>query len=66
MNVRASKQMIILSLEAVIIMKSMDLTRQNERAQAMNYTFLALGEKTCIDCHKGIAHQLPDMIRVEG
>ncbi|MEH6814854.1 MAG: NapC/NirT family cytochrome c, partial [Motiliproteus sp.] len=26
----------------------------------------ATGEKTCIDCHKGIAHQLPDMKGVEG
>jgi cytochrome c-type protein NapC len=23
-------------------------------------------EKTCIDCHKGIAHQLPDMRGVPG
>ena len=23
--------------------------------------FLFTGEKTCIDCHKGIAHRLPDM-----
>ncbi len=22
--------------------------------------------KTCIDCHKGIAHRLPDMAGVEG
>jgi cytochrome c-type protein NapC len=25
----------------------------------MHSTFLANKEKTCIDCHKGIAHQLP-------
>ena len=24
------------------------------------------GEKTCIDCHKGIAHKLPDMRGVPG
>jgi cytochrome c-type protein NapC len=23
--------------------------------------FLAKGDRTCIDCHKGIAHRLPDM-----
>ncbi|MGR9071166.1 NapC/NirT family cytochrome c, partial [Klebsiella quasipneumoniae] len=23
-------------------------------------------ESTCIDCHKGIAHQLPDMTGVKG
>jgi len=39
----------------------MDLTRQSVRAQNMHSTMLASGEKTCIDCHKGIAHKLPDM-----
>jgi cytochrome c-type protein NapC len=24
-------------------------------------TALARGEKTCIDCHKGIAHRMPDV-----
>jgi len=38
---------------------SMDFTRQSVRAQNMHSTFLASKEKTCIDCHKGIAHQLP-------
>jgi len=41
--------------------QSMDFTRQSPRAQAMHSTFLADREKTCIDCHKGIAHRLPDM-----
>lgn len=27
---------------------------------------LASGEATCIDCHKGIAHHLPDMTGVKG
>ena len=40
---------------------SMDFTRQSPRAQAQHSTALARGEKTCIDCHKGIAHRLPDM-----
>jgi cytochrome c-type protein NapC len=40
---------------------SMDLTRQSPRAARIHQTFLGTGEKTCIDCHKGIAHQLPDM-----
>ncbi|QGX40939.1 cytochrome c3 family protein [Permianibacter aggregans] len=44
----------------------MDFTRQSPRAQAMHSTALASGEKTCIDCHKGIAHELPDMQGVEG
>jgi cytochrome c-type protein NapC len=38
---------------------SMDFTRQSARAQAMHSTYLANKEKTCIDCHKGIAHRLP-------
>ena len=41
--------------------ESMDFTRQSPRAQNAHQRFLATGEKTCIDCHKGIAHELPDM-----
>jgi cytochrome c-type protein NapC len=37
----------------------MDFTRQSPRAVQSHSTFLASGEKTCIDCHKGIAHRLP-------
>jgi cytochrome c-type protein NapC len=44
----------------------MDFTWQSERASKQHSTALASGEKTCIDCHKGIAHQLPDMAGVEG
>ncbi|PKI14159.1 cytochrome c3 family protein [Colwellia sp. 12G3] len=44
----------------------MDFTEQSERASYQHSTALAAGEKTCIDCHKGIAHQLPDMKGVEG
>ena len=39
--------------------ESMDFTRQSVRAQNQHSTALARGEKTCIDCHKGIAHRLP-------
>ncbi len=44
----------------------MDFTRQSKRAEQNHSTALASGEKTCIDCHKGIAHELPDMRGVEG
>lgn len=44
----------------------MDFTRQSPRAAEQHSTALAAKEKTCIDCHKGIAHQLPDMSGVEG
>jgi cytochrome c-type protein NapC len=44
----------------------MDFTRQSKRAVQKHSTALASGERTCIDCHKGIAHQLPDMRGVEG
>jgi cytochrome c-type protein NapC len=44
----------------------MDFTAQSPRAVAQHSSSLASGEKTCIDCHKGIAHQLPDMRGVEG
>jgi cytochrome c-type protein NapC len=43
---------------------SMDLTRQSVRAAATHERWLLTGEKTCIDCHKGIAHKLPDMAGV--
>jgi cytochrome c-type protein NapC len=44
----------------------MDFTRQGKRAEQAHSRGLASGEKTCIDCHKGIAHELPDMAGVEG
>jgi cytochrome c-type protein NapC len=43
----------------------MDFTRQSKRAAAQHSTVLADGAKTCIDCHKGIAHRLPDMAGVD-
>ncbi len=43
---------------------SMDFTRQSPRAQSRHSTALAAGEKPCIDCHKGIAHRLPDTGKV--
>ncbi|MCM2679733.1 NapC/NirT family cytochrome c [Echinimonas agarilytica] len=44
----------------------MDFSVQNPRAMQNHSTYLAKGEKTCIDCHKGIAHRLPDMEGVKG
>ena len=44
---------------------SMDLTRQASRAARTHRTFLATGEATCIDCHKGVAHRLPNMAGVQ-
>ena len=42
-------------------LESMDFTRQSNRAMEMHSTQLQSGAKTCIDCHKGIAHRLPDI-----
>ena len=39
----------------------MDFTRQSPRAAFMHSTYLGTREKTCIDCHKGIAHRLPEV-----
>jgi cytochrome c-type protein NapC len=39
----------------------MDFTRQSPRAADVHSRRLGTGERTCIDCHKGIAHRLPDM-----
>ena len=44
----------------------MDFSEQGRRSVAQHSTALASGEKTCVDCHKGIAHRLPDMRNVEG
>ena len=41
--------------------QSMDFTRQSKRGADAHSTSLAKADKTCIDCHKGIAHRLPDM-----
>jgi cytochrome c-type protein NapC len=45
---------------------SMDITKQSPRAIEAHQRFLFTGQKTCIDCHKGIAHKLPDMSSVPG
>jgi len=46
--------------------QSMDLTKQSPRAADAHRRYLFEGQKTCIDCHKGIAHRLPDMRSVPG
>ena len=43
----------------------MDLSRQAPRAAEIHTRYLLSGEATCIDCHKGIAHELPDMRGVD-
>ena len=44
----------------------MDFSVQGLRASTAHSTSLASGQKTCTDCHKGIAHELPDMAGVPG
>ncbi len=44
----------------------MDFSEQGPRSVKQHSTALANGDKTCVDCHKGIAHQLPDMSDVPG
>ena len=44
----------------------MDFSEQGRRSIAQHSTALASGDKTCVDCHKGVAHRLPDMSGVEG
>ena len=39
--------------------ESMDISKQSQRAANAHQRSLFTGEKTCIDCHKGIAHRLP-------
>src|SRR5690348_13811382 len=40
---------------------AMNLSKQTPRAADIHTRFLISGQRTCIDCHKGIAHELPDM-----
>ena len=40
--------------------QAMDFTRQSKRGADQHRESVQSG-KTCIDCHKGIAHRLPDM-----
>lgn len=40
---------------------AMDLSKQAPRAAGIHSEYLLSGQRTCIDCHKGIAHELPDM-----
>lgn len=40
---------------------AMDFAEQSLRAAEMHQRFVGTGERTCIDCHAGIAHRLPDM-----
>ena len=44
---------------------AMDLSKQSERAAAIHTRYLLAGKATCIDCHKGIAHELPNMQGVD-
>ena len=44
---------------------AMDLSKQTERAANIHQRYLFSGRATCIDCHKGIAHELPNMQGVE-
>ncbi|HBO39215.1 MAG TPA: cytochrome C [Pasteurellaceae bacterium] len=44
--------------------EAMDFTQQKTVAEKMHSLAIEEG-KTCIDCHKGIAHHLPDMSGVE-
>jgi cytochrome c-type protein NapC len=39
--------------------EAMDFSRQKPRAAAIHQARLLTGQRTCIDCHKGIAHNLP-------
>jgi cytochrome c-type protein NapC len=44
---------------------SMDFTRQSQRGAYAHSAALETGAKTCIDCHKGIAHRLPNMAGIQ-
>lgn len=45
--------------------EAMDLASQTDRAAEIHSRYLLTDKATCIDCHKGIAHNLPDMTGVD-
>ena len=65
-NGRGSRPMIRWNAATATAPQSMDITKQSPRASVAHERYLFTGEKTCIDCHKGIAHHLPDMRGVPG
>ncbi len=44
---------------------AMDLGKQTKRAAEMHERYLLTGKATCIDCHKGVGHNLPNMEGIE-
>jgi cytochrome c-type protein NapC len=44
---------------------SFDFTKQGAPGKAMHQLMLADGGFTCIDCHKGIAHNLPETLDLD-
>jgi cytochrome c-type protein NapC len=46
--------------------QSMDLAKQKPQAATAHKAQLLTGEKTCSDCHKGIAHNLPVTEEIKG
>ena len=44
---------------------AMDFQKQTQRAAEIHSRYLLPGKATCIDCHKGIAHELPNMDGVD-
>lgn len=44
---------------------AMDLSKQAPRAAEIHQRYLLSNKATCIDCHKGIAHDLPSMEGVD-
>ena len=47
------------------IWDAIDRDLEDKRYTEIHTRFLVSGERTCIDCHKGIAHELPDMTGIE-
>jgi cytochrome c-type protein NapC len=46
--------------------ESMDFSKQKPQAVNAHKSQLLTGEKSCIDCHKGIAHKLPATEEIQG
>lgn len=53
------------SLECRNCHSSVASSKQTQRAAEIHTRFVIFSEATCIDCRKGIAHELPNMERVD-
>ena len=58
--------LLALAIVLILVPAAGALAGQDPAAQATSLTAPSGGSDACVDCHKGVAHHLPDMGGVEG